>query len=217
MPSALFRYVALGDSTGVGVGAAHDGGYPERLYRRLKAANVPAGILNLAQSGAKTADVLSRQVNKAVAARPALITLGIGSNDLWRMVPAQTFASNLTAIANHLEQSGARVIVSTLFDLTLAPIASMVQGMLGISLSSVGERIHDFNQHLFALARRPGFEVVDLYSPTHREKQRVGELFSADGFHPSAAGYDQWAHTLWPRVEAVAKAWPGAEPQLRGA
>lgn len=207
MVSPLFRYVALGDSTGVGVGAGQDGGYPERLYRRLKAAQVPVGILNLAQSGAKTSDLLARQVAKAVAAKPALITLGIGSNDLWRMVPTETFAENLSKIAAQLEQSGARVVVSTLVDLTLAPIAAMVQGMLGVPLSLVGSRIRDFNQHLLALAARPGFEVVDLYALTHQEKHRVSEMFSADGFHPSSLGYDTWAQTLWPRVEAVAKAW----------
>ena len=217
MSSPLFRYVALGDSTGVGVGAGQDGGYPERLYRRLKAAEVPVGILNLAQSGAKTADVLARQVTKAVAARPALITLGIGSNDLWRMVPTETFADTLSTIATQLEQSGARVVVSTLVDLTLAPIASMVQGMLGVPLSLVGSRIQAFNHHLFALAKRPGFEVVDLYALTHQEKHRVGEMFSADGFHPSAIGYDTWAETLWPRVEAVARAWTTGDALLRGA
>jgi len=30
-----FTYLALGDSTGLGVGAATGGGYVDRLYRRL--------------------------------------------------------------------------------------------------------------------------------------------------------------------------------------
>jgi hypothetical protein len=32
-------YVALGDSTGLGVGARTAGGYPERLLRRLRPAH----------------------------------------------------------------------------------------------------------------------------------------------------------------------------------
>lgn len=202
--TSLFRYVALGDSTGVGVGASNDGGYPERLYRQLKAKGVPAGILNLAQSGAKTADVLAKQVDKAVAAKPALITLGIGSNDLWRMVPTETFASNLRLIADRLETSGANIVVSTLVDLCLAPVASMVEGMLGVPLSLVRSRIEAFNTHVVALAKRPRFEVVDLFTLTHQEKHRVMQLFSSDGFHPSALGYDKWAETLWPHVEKIA-------------
>ncbi len=202
--TALFRYVALGDSTGVGVGASNDGGYPERLYRQLKAKGVPAGILNLSKSGAKTADVLATQVGKAVAAKPALITLGIGSNDLWRMVPTDVFASNIRHIADQLETSGATIVVSTLVDLCLAPVASMVEGMLGVPLALVRERIEAFNTHFVALARRPRFEVVDLFTLTHQEKHRVTQLFSSDGFHPSSLGYDRWAETLWPHVEKVA-------------
>ena len=124
--SSLFRYVALGDSTGVGIGASLDGGYPERLYRRLKQTPVRPGILNLAQSGATSADLLRGPVQKAAAAKPALVTLGIGTNDLWRLVPVETFDANLRQIAQQLEHSGARVVVSNLIDLCLAPVASMV-------------------------------------------------------------------------------------------
>src|SRR5260370_40446869 len=83
MAAKLFRYVALGDSTSVGVGDQADGGYPERLFRRLKLAGINAGILNLAQSGATTSEVLQRQGEKAVAKRPALITRAIGADDCW--------------------------------------------------------------------------------------------------------------------------------------
>lgn len=189
------------------MGASNDGGYPERLYQRLKSSGFPAGIMNLAQSGATSAQVLARQVLKAEAAKPALVTLGIGSNDVWRMISPKAFASNVTAIADSLERSGAHVVVSTLVDLTLAPIASMVQGMLGVPLSMVKERLEAFNAVLNTLKTRPRFEVVDLFSLTRREQHRVAELFSADGFHPSASGYDLWAQTLWQHVEPIARAW----------
>jgi len=44
-------YVALGDSTGVGVGAPQGGGYPERLARLLPALR----LQNLCQGGATSA------------------------------------------------------------------------------------------------------------------------------------------------------------------
>src|SRR5262249_36802769 len=121
VPMALFRYVALGDSTGLGVGNRVDGGYPQRLFRLLKSAGLNAGILNLAQIGATSQDVVQGQVQKAVSMRPSLVTLGIGANDVWRMVPLSTFEMNLKLIADHLESSGAEVVVSNLVDLTHAP------------------------------------------------------------------------------------------------
>lgn len=203
--TSLFRYVALGDSTAVGVGAAHGGGYPERLYQRLKVVPVPAGILNLARSGATSGELLAQQAQKAAAAKPALITVGIGTNDLWRLVPTATFAANLNALFDLLEPTKAQVVVSTLIDLRLAPIAALAQPLVPLNL--VAQRIDEFNRVLFALAKRPRVEVVDLFALSHQEKHRVEALFSSDGFHPSGAGYQLWADSLWPCVERVATAW----------
>lgn len=198
--SSLFRYVALGDSSGVGIGAGGDGRYPERLYRKLKAHGVPAGILNLAQSGAQSADVLRSQARRAADKQPALVTLGIGGNDLWRLVSEDDFGRNLEAIADVLQPCGARVVVSNLVDLGHAPMAKTAQAWVGISPQMISERVKRFNARIERLAGRPGFEVVDLYTPSHHELLAPNEYFSSDGFHPSGRGYDRWAELCWPAV-----------------
>lgn len=203
----LFRYVALGDSTGVGVGDQADGGYPERLFRRLKEIGTPAGILNLAQSGATTRDVVQGPLQGAVQKRPALVTLGIGSNDLWRMVPVGTFEMNLKLIADQLQISGAEVVVSNIIDLSLAPIAALIDASLRISLLTFQRRLDELNARIDALGRRAGFTVVDLFSFSRRELAGHPEYFCPDGFHPSPAGYDRWADLMWPAVELVAARW----------
>lgn len=206
MAASIFRYVALGDSTGVGVGASNDGGYPERLYQRLKRAGVRAGILNLAQSGATSSHLISYQLDKAVEVRPALVTLGIGSNDLWRMVPVSGFALNLEHIADRLASTGAHVVVSNLIDLSRAPIASMLDA-IQIPRAVLVARIIDFNARIAALKARPSFTVVDLFSLSVEQGPSFVELFGSDGFHPSAKGYERWADALWPHVEAIARGW----------
>jgi lysophospholipase L1-like esterase len=210
----LFRYVALGDSTGLGIGNQSDGGYPERLFHRLKAAGFNAGILNLAQSGATTREVVQGQVQKAVSMRPSLVTLGVGTNDLWRMVPLGTFEMNLKLIANQLEASRAEVVVSSLVDLTQAPIAGAVETFLRIPRALFSRRVHELNERLTALARRPRFTVVDMFSFSARELASHPEYFSADGFHPSSVGYDRWAELMWPAVQGAAERW---QEQRRGA
>ena len=50
-------YVALGDSTGVGVGA-RNGGYVARLFQRIERVRPASRLTNLCVSGATTADVL---------------------------------------------------------------------------------------------------------------------------------------------------------------
>ena len=64
MSALSLRYVALGDSSGVGVGA-RNGGYVEHLFQRLRRVRAGVGLLNLAMSGATSATVLSGQLPKA--------------------------------------------------------------------------------------------------------------------------------------------------------
>ncbi|MDP2272619.1 MAG: SGNH/GDSL hydrolase family protein [Archangium sp.] len=213
--ASLFRYVALGDSSGVGVGSGNDGGYPERLYKRLKAHGVPAGILNLAQSGAQSRDVLRLHVQRAAEKQPALVTVGIGANDLWRLVSAEEFSDNLQAIAEVLQRSGARVVVSNLVDLGRAPAAKVAQSWLGITPQMITERVLLFNARIAKLGERPGFEVVDLFGPSHAELSGPTGYFSGDGFHPSAHGYDRWAELAWPAVQR-ASGLPLPAPAGRG-
>lgn len=207
MADALFRYVALGDSTGVGVGASSGGGYPERLYQRLKLHGYPAGILNFAVSGATTRDLLYGQVQKVAAKQPALVTLGIGTNDLWRLVPVGTFQSNLKLIADTLGKSGAEIVVSNIIDLGHAPVAAMVETLLGVPRTAFQKRVDEFNELINALGKRPKFTVVDLFGFSARELGKHPEYFSADGFHPSSEGYDRWADLMWPAVQGIAQRW----------
>lgn len=207
MAQEMFRYVALGDSSGVGVGAGEGGGYPERLFQRLKAVGVPVGILNLAQSGATTRDVIQGQVQKAASKQPALVTLGIGTNDTWRMVPVTTFAMNLELICKQLATSGAKVIVSNMIDLTQAPIALLAESLLRIPRQAFVRRVEEMNDRLNAIARKHQFELVDLFTFSRKELASHPEYFCSDGFHPSAAGYDRWAELMWPHVDAAAKQW----------
>lgn len=203
----LFRYVALGDSTGVGVGANTDGGYPERLFRRLKSTGINAGILSLAQSGVTARELVQTQLPRAVSSRPALVTLGVGTNDLWRMVPVTSFEASLRALADQLEATGAEVVISNLVDLTRAPIAQMVEALLGIPRLLFEQRLEELNTRINQLARRRHFTVVDLYGFSRRELGNHSEYFCPDGFHPSGSGYDRWAEIMWPAVENAARAW----------
>jgi lysophospholipase L1-like esterase len=208
--ASIFRYVALGDSTGVVVGSHNDGGYPERLYQRMKRAGIRAGIMNLSLSGATTSDLLAGPLHKAVEVRPALVTLGIGSNDLWRLVPVSGFAMNLGAIADALASTGAHVVVSNIIDLSRAPIAAMIDA-LQIPKAVLVARILDFNARIAELAKRPRFTVVDLFSVSVREGAAFAQLFGADGFHPSSIGYERWTDELWPHVEPIGRAWAPAQ------
>lgn len=190
-------YVSLGDSTAVGVGAMRGGGYPERLASRLRREGLSVGLSNLGQSGARIRDVFTGQVKRAVAAQPTLVTLGIGTNDIWRGTSVEDFQDDLDRIARRLKQTGAPLVVSNIADMALAPVARLVPSAL------YEGRIEPFNAAIADVARAHGLHLVDLYTASKDLIPRNPHFFSGDGFHPSEEGYEEWADLMLPVVRTL--------------
>jgi lysophospholipase L1-like esterase len=197
MTNGPIVYVALGDSTGSGVGA-RDGGYVARLYKRLEELREGSTLVNLCVSGATTADVFRNQLQKSVEADPDLVTLGIGINDVGHGVTLDQFEKDYDEILSVLrENTVAQIVVTNIPDVSTAP------RIPGPMRSDYQRRIVQFNRKLEEIAARYGVVVFDIHSITARELPEHPEYFSADGFHPSDAGYELWAREMWPVLERV--------------
>lgn len=194
------RYVALGDSTGVGVGAHDARGYPAYVREALAAAGIEVELNILARSGATTRDVVREQLPRLRGEQPALITLGIATNDLWRLVPLAEIEANLEIIATHLRPP---TLVCNVIDLSLAPVRAMVERVMHVPMSAFHARLAHINAAIASTCERHGFGLVDLFSYSQRELPLHPEYFSADGFHPSAAGYQAWGTLLGEAAVAV--------------
>lgn len=191
-------YTALGDSTGVGVGANEGGGYVARLFERIRREHRDARVNNLCVSGATTADILRGQLKPAIATRPTLVTLGIGINDIGHGMSADQFALNYEEIIKKLKaETKARIVVTNIPDISFAPVVPIS------ARDHTRRNVQLFNERVRAIAERYGLMVVDIYSETHRVIPAHPEFFSADGFHPSAEGYEYWAETMWPTVKTA--------------
>lgn len=192
------HYVALGDSTGVGVGA-RDGGYVARLFKRLEERRPESKLSNLCVSGATTADLLRDQLARGVALDPDLVTIGIGINDIGHGLTLDQFSKNFEEILSTLkEKTHARIVVSNLPDISTAPqIPSSMRGQYQ-------RQIDDFDKRLEEIASKHDVVVVDVYSITKEELPSHPEYFSADGFHPSDEGYELWASHMWPTLAKAA-------------
>lgn len=193
---AAVSYAALGDSTGVGVGAREGGGYVARLFEKIRAERPDSRLINLCVSGATTEDVLRGQLRQAISARPTLVTLGIGINDIGHGMTAERFARNYEEIVKQLRTgTSARLVVTNVPDISFAPVIPASER------DATRRRIELFNEKLGTIARRYELSVVDVYTETHRVIPTHPEFFSDDGFHPSAEGYSYWAETMWPAVK----------------
>jgi len=187
-------YVALGDSTGIGLGARDGGGYVDQLFARIEQKRPGSTLLNLSVAGATTADVINRQITQLDGTRATLVTICIGVNDLLRGREAKQFAENYETLVAKLRQPGRLIVITTLPDVASAP------EMQGIADDSLRSRLEQFNKAIEAIAGRHGVPLADLYKLSGEMVGSRPEFFSSDGLHPSDMGYARWTEAIWPVI-----------------
>lgn len=193
MPGPII-YLALGDSTGSGVGAT-EGGYVARIFKRIVTHRPGSKSINLCVSGATTSDVLGEQLESGVRANPQLVTLGIGINDIGHGLSVEQFSKNYEEILARLtNDTRATIVVTNIPDISSAPrIPPAMRG-------EYQQLIVEFNGKLAEIAAAHGVIVFDVYTITHNVLPSHPEYFSGDGFHPSDKGYELWAERMWPTI-----------------
>ncbi|MGQ0575672.1 MAG: SGNH/GDSL hydrolase family protein [Pseudonocardia sp.] len=165
-------WVVLGDSTSQGIGASvRERGYVGQVLDALRRSDPGWRVVNLSRTGARTADVVDRQLAELDRLpQPALVTCAIGVNDLTHRTPQ--LAGVLTDLLSRLPGG--------------TYVATLPQGVRARYAA-------ELNAGIRAQAPPLGLHVVDLWAFTGPPWQ--GE-FSADLFHPNDAGYADWARAF---------------------
>ncbi len=201
---APLRYVALGDSTVVGVGSRVSHGFVPLLARHLGSVYPRTEVTNLAVSGAKSLDVVLRQLPAAIRLQPDLVTLSIGPNDALARVPVETYAENIERIFDQLTRDTRAVVVVTLLpDLGSTPRFAGTPEAPAIRAVAVS-----YNAVLKRSASAHAVHIVDLFCPTRALLQKRRDVISGDGWHPSDIGYREWAELMWEHMRTLI---PGEE------
>ncbi|HKZ77879.1 MAG TPA: GDSL-type esterase/lipase family protein [Pyrinomonadaceae bacterium] len=113
-------------------------------------------------------------------------------------VTLEEFTANYEEILFLLRaKSDARIVVTNIPDTSLAP--SLPESLR----PEIHQAVVSFNQRIQEVAPRHGVIVYDVYTPTHELLPANPAYISADGFHPSDAGYEMWAERMWPTIAAV--------------
>jgi lysophospholipase L1-like esterase len=192
------RFLVLGDSLAFGTGAA---GPQHTLGARLSSALQDAGhtveLQVIAVPGATSLD-LAAQVQRAPAADVALLV--VGANDLTRQVPPAQAATALGAAVRELRSRGAEVLVVPTPDLSSV-------AWVPPAFRAVVAGICDQLRARQTLAAEAAGAVVAPVAPELSARFAADpELFSADRFHPSSAGYALIADALAPHLVELAAA-----------
>jgi lysophospholipase L1-like esterase len=173
------RYLALGDSISIDAyTGVRGGGAVSQLAQRLD-----AELVDLTRDGHTTDGVVA---DLERAPRDVdVVTLTAGGNDLLLGRPAAAITANLRAIAEHLAQLDARVILNTIYDPTDGDDA--LAGQVGLPPELRIEYDAD-NTAAKELAGEHGFLLSDLERLFHGHGVASGDPWYVGVIEPGLAG-----------------------------
>jgi len=176
-----FTYVAIGASDAFGVGTydpAHDN-WPTVLANLL---GPDAHLVNLGIPGENVAEARQTELPIALDAKPELVTVWLGVNDIVQSVPVATYEQQLEAMLLSLHQNtNARVYVANIPDLSLLP------SFAGENQATLHATIVQWNAAIAQAVAASGATLVDIYA-SWSELANHPEYIASDGFHPSTLG-----------------------------
>lgn len=192
------NYVIMGDSTAIGQGTTYDNSYAVASARHL-AEKYQVNWINVGESGAKTSDVLAKQLTKTVAYKPDVVLIAAGSNDANHEISGKETRTSLQQIVDGLKKSNSdvRIVVTGSAAIDAVPRYiwpyKQYRGLRTQQVNRVFESIINTNHLNFA----------PIAAKTRQAFLADPSLFAADKFHPNARGYQLWATVINKALDEV--------------
>jgi lysophospholipase L1-like esterase len=211
--SADIHLMIFGDSTAAGVGCTVADEVPGVLVARGLADETEKRVrLSTKAIGGATSKGLEGQVDAMFVAGPppdAAVIL-IGANDVTKKFSIAASATRLGNAVERLTAKGTVVVVGTCPDLG---VVTAIPQPLRTVVRNWGLRLARAQSDATLKAGGHPVALADLLSPEFLAAPDT--MFSADRFHPSAAGYELAARQLLPVLAAALGEWHGGPlPEL---
>jgi acyl-CoA thioesterase I len=173
----------FGDSLTAGYGLMPEQAFPAQLESWLRAHGVPARVVNAGVSGDTTAGGVAR-LDWALADKPDVVILALGSNDALRGIDPATVRANLDTMLEKINAIGAKVL------------------LLGMQAPPNWGRSYDqaFNQIFPELASKHGAVLYPFFLEGVAMKP---ELNQPDGLHPNERGVEVLVKRIGPVVAGL--------------
>jgi lysophospholipase L1-like esterase len=186
----------LGDSYTIGESVSSDDRWPVVLASILRAHGTDVADPQIIARTAWTTRDLGAAIDEARPRGPFdLVTLLIGVNDQYRGRSPEEYRPQFRLVLSRaMTQAGKRpesVIVISIPDWGVTPYAQ------GRDRRKIAMEIDAFNAVNHDEALAAGTHYADITALSRLAGANRG-LVAADGLHPSAAMYVQWAHAIFP-------------------
>ena len=203
--AVMITIVALGDSTTAGTPAhkspieapPNGSGNVESQYAYwLMQAHPDWQVLNRGVNGERSDQIRARFARDAAQARPALVVIIAGVNDIYQGRSAESVERELEAMYDAARAAKIAVVAGTIIPFNVAT-------------ADQNARMHAVNDWIRGYAARHDDRVVfcDTRAATAAPGQPDRLVSSPDGLHPSPDGYRRMANALEPAItRALSKA-----------
>ncbi len=182
----------LGDSITY-LGASQPSGYCNLVVSALKNAGIEVNPVFAGISGHKSNDMLARVDADVLAAKPDLVFLSCGVNDVWHGetgVPLPQYRENIEQIVDKVLASGAKLVIFT-------------STMIGEDeLNDNNRKLEEYNAFLRELAARKNCGLADMSAVMKpmvaalvKQGAAPGALLTVDGVHMNPIGNMMMADT----------------------
>ncbi|MFA4028932.1 MAG: hypothetical protein GDYSWBUE_001498 [Candidatus Fervidibacterota bacterium] len=190
-------YVAIGASDTQAAGASsYERGYVVAIHRYLEQATGQKWeFINAGRSGARITDVVERQLPIAIAARPTVISIWVGGNDVRHRIHPKGFERLLRGMLKALcLEMGAIVLIANLPEMERQPFARRATDD---EREFLRKQSRIYNGIIERAASDFGAILVDLCKMSEMYDEH---FFCNDGLHPNDIGYKRIAERF---IEAL--------------
>lgn len=198
------EYVVMGDSTAAGQGAAYKYGIAARSAKHLAGNQTTVTMVNLSKSGAKTRDVLEKQLTHAVDVQPDLVLISAGANDVTSLTSPKKARKDLQKVVDRLIDVNCevKIVITGAPDMGSIPrFAQPLRFLAGLATTR-------YNRTVLPVAEEEDITFAPIARETGSRFRQNPGLFAEDDFHPNEEGYAIWANTINPRLDAALNTQP---------
>ena len=181
--SPAVRYVAIGASDTVGIGATDPatGSWPARLATLLPPGSA---FVNVGVSGSVAIQAKDAQLPGAVAQKPTVVSIWLAVNDMNATIQPSSYKDALGAIVDGLvARTDAKIFVGNVPDIRGVPAYK------DVDKNALLQQITAYNDAIAQVVKSGAGRVflVDLFTGSAPLVSTI--TVSGDGFHPSDEGY----------------------------